>query len=100
MTTPESRLHIHPTADIHPTAYLEGQVTVGAFTRIDAGTILTGDITIGHHTLVRCNVTIRGNNVIGNYTHIYDNVNIEGGRPAKVGSSRAQVPDRSMIGDG
>ncbi len=27
-------------------------------------------------------------------------MNIEGGRPAKVGSSRAQVPDRSIIGDG
>lgn len=95
----ERKLEIHPTADVHPTALLEGTVRVGAFTRIDAGTIITGNVTIGHHTLIRCNVTIRGGNTIGNYTHIYDNVNIEGGRPAKLGSSTAEVPDRSVIGD-
>lgn len=96
----KSNTNIHPTADIHPSVILEGRVTVGAYTKIDAGTIVTGNVTIGHHTLIRCNVTIRGTNKIGNYTHIYDNVNIEGGRPAKVGSSRAEVPDRSIIGDG
>jgi carbonic anhydrase/acetyltransferase-like protein (isoleucine patch superfamily) len=95
-----SGINIHPTADVHPSVILEGRVTVGPYTKIDAGTIITGNATIGHHTLIRCNVTIRGTNKIGNYTHIYDNVNIEGGRPAKVGSSRAQVPDRSIIGDG
>ncbi|OHB67426.1 MAG: hypothetical protein A2Y76_03870 [Planctomycetes bacterium RBG_13_60_9] len=92
--------NIDPTADIHPSVILEGKVTVGAYTKIDAGTIITGNVTIGHHTLIRCNVTIRGTNQIGNYTHIYDNVNIEGGRPAQVGGSRAEVPDRSIIGDG
>ena len=49
---------------------------------------------------VRCNVVIRGRNRIGNYVHIYDNVCIEGGRPALVGSSTAEVPDQSIIGDG
>jgi len=93
-------MNLDPTADIHPSVILEGKVTVGAFTRIDSGTILTGNVTIGHHTLIRCNTVIRGTNVIGNYTHIYDNVNIEGGRPAKVGGSKAQTPDRSIIGDG
>lgn len=96
----KSGINIHPTADVHPSVILEGKVTVGPYTRIDIGTIITGNVTIGHHTLIRCNVTIRGTNKIGNYTHIYDNVNIEGGRPAKVGSSSAQVPDRSIIGDG
>ncbi len=95
-----SGIDIHATADVHPSVILEGKVTVGPYTKIDAGTIITGNVTIGHHSLIRCNVTIRGANVIGNYTHIYDNVNIEGGRPAQVGSSRAQVPDRSIIGDG
>jgi len=95
-----SGIDIHPTADVHPSVILEGRVTVGPYTKIDAGTIITGNVTIGHHTLIRCNVTIRGTNAIGNYTHIYDNVNIEGGRPAQVGSSRAQVPDQSIIGDG
>jgi carbonic anhydrase/acetyltransferase-like protein (isoleucine patch superfamily) len=92
-------INIHPTADVHPSVILEGKVAVGPYTKIDAGTIITGNVTIGHHTLIRCNVTIRGRNDVGNYTHIYDNVNIEGGRPAKVGSSRAKVPDRSIIGD-
>jgi carbonic anhydrase/acetyltransferase-like protein (isoleucine patch superfamily) len=96
----KSGINIHPTADVHPSVILEGRVTVGAYTKIGAGTIITGNVTVGHHTLIQCNVTIRGTNKIGNYTHIYDNVNIEGGRPAKVGSSRAQVPDRSIIGDG
>jgi carbonic anhydrase/acetyltransferase-like protein (isoleucine patch superfamily) len=90
---------IDPTADIHPSVILEGKVTVGAFTKIGAGTVITGNVTIGHHSLVQCNVTIRGRNEIGNYTHIYDNVCIEGGRPANVGSSTAEVPDRSIIGD-
>jgi carbonic anhydrase/acetyltransferase-like protein (isoleucine patch superfamily) len=44
-------------------------------------------------------VVIRGRNTIGNYVHIYDSVCIEGGRPALVGSSTAEVPDRSIIGD-
>jgi carbonic anhydrase/acetyltransferase-like protein (isoleucine patch superfamily) len=97
---PTSGMNVDPTADIHPSVIMEGKVTVGPYTKIDAGTILTGNITIGHHSLIRCNVTIRGTNTIGNYTHIYDNVNIEGGRPAKVGGSRAEVPDTSIIGDG
>ncbi len=97
---PNAGMNIDPTADIHPSVIMEGRVTVGPYTKIDAGTILTGNITIGHHTLIRCNVTIRGTNTIGSYTHIYDNVNIEGGRPAKVGGSRAEVPDTSIIGDG
>jgi carbonic anhydrase/acetyltransferase-like protein (isoleucine patch superfamily) len=91
--------NIDPTADVHPSVILEGTVTIGAFTKIGAGTVITGNVTIGHHSLVQCNVTIRGRNEIGNYTHIYDNVCIEGGRPAKVGSSTAEEPDRSIIGN-
>ena len=99
MAQKKNGINIHPTADIHPTVLLEGKVTIGPFTKIDAGTIITGNVTIGHHTLIRCNVVIRGSNTIGNYTHIYDSVCIEGGRPAEVGSSTAEVPDRSIIGN-
>ena len=91
--------NIHPTADIHPSVVLDGTVTVGAYTRIDAGTVLTGNVSIGHHTLIRCNVTVRGNVKIGNYTHIYDNVCIEGGRPAKLWSTMNDERDQAMIGD-
>ena len=94
-----SEIKIHPTADVHPSVILEGKVTIGAYTKIDAGTVITGNVTIGHHTLVRCTVVIRGRNTIGNYTHIYDSVCIEGGRPALAGSSLAEVPDASIIGD-
>ena len=90
---------IHPTADIHPSVILEGHVTVGAYTRIDAGTVLTGNVTIGNHTLIRCNVTVRGNVKIGNYTHIYDNVCIEGGRPAELWSTVNEERDQAIIGD-
>jgi len=95
----KSGIDVHPTADVHSTVLLEGNVTIGPFTKIDSGTIISGNVTIGHHTLVRCNVVIRGTNTIGDYVHIYDSVCIEGGRPAKVGSSTAEVPDRSIIGD-
>jgi len=92
-------LNIHETADIHPSVILEGNITIGAFTTVDAGSVLTGNITIGHHSLVRCNVTIRGTHQIGNFTHIYDNVCMEGGRPAGVGGAQTTKPDRSIIGD-
>lgn len=91
--------NIHPTADIHPSVILAGKVTVGAYTKIDAGTVLTGNITIGHHSLIRCNVTVRGMVKIGNYTHVYDNVCIEGGRPANMGSTTNETPDRAIIGN-
>jgi acyl-[acyl carrier protein]--UDP-N-acetylglucosamine O-acyltransferase len=84
---------------VHPSVILEGRVVIGAYTKVDAGTVITGEVTIGHHTLVRCNVVIRGRNRIGSYTHIYDSVCIEGGRPASVGSSQACEPDQSAIGD-
>jgi predicted DNA-binding protein with PD1-like motif/carbonic anhydrase/acetyltransferase-like protein (isoleucine patch superfamily) len=92
-------VNIHPTARVHPTAILEGRVTVGACSKIFAGAVITGDVTIGHHTMVHCNATLRGTMRIGNLTHIYDNVNIEGGRPAGAGSSTAEVPDQAIIGD-
>ena len=99
MAQEEVGIRIDPTAEVHPSVIVEGRVIIGAYTKIDAGTVITGDVTIGHHTLVRCNVVIRGRNTIGNYTHIYDSVCIEGGRPAKVGSSQAEEPDRAIIGD-
>jgi carbonic anhydrase/acetyltransferase-like protein (isoleucine patch superfamily) len=96
----ENKLNIDPTALVHSTAILEGNITIGAFTQIGAGTVLTGTITIGHHTLVECNVVIRGNNKIGDWCHIYDLVNIEGGRPGNhLGGVTSEVPDSSTIGN-
>lgn len=91
--------NIDETAEIHPSVIMEGNITIGAFTKVDAGTVLMGDIEIGHHSLIRCNVVIRGPNRIGNFTHIYDNVLIEGGRPGKVGGVLCDEADQSIIGD-
>lgn len=98
MVEENSGIKIHPTAEIHPTVLLEGDITIGEFTTIGAGTIISGNVVIGHHTLIHCNVVIRGRNRIGNYVHIYDNVLIERGRPAEA-SSTNEVPDQSIIGD-
>ncbi len=92
-------VNMDETADVHPSVVLEGNITIGKFTKIGAGTVITGNVTIGHHTLIQCNVVIRGHNTIGNWVHIYDLVCIEGGRPARVGGSAAEEPDRSLIGD-
>jgi carbonic anhydrase/acetyltransferase-like protein (isoleucine patch superfamily) len=94
--------HIHPTAEVHPSAILEGKVTLGAFTRVGAGTVITGTVTIGHHCIIRCNATIRGRVDIGNFVHIYDNVCIEGGRPDPAimpGSQTNAEADRCIIGN-
>lgn len=98
MAQENSGIKIHPTAEVHPTVLLEGDITIGEFTRIESGTIITGNVTIGHHTFIQCNVVVRGRNRIGNYVHIYDNVCIERGRPAEA-SSTADMPDQSIIGD-
>jgi carbonic anhydrase/acetyltransferase-like protein (isoleucine patch superfamily) len=93
-------VNIDPTAFVHPSVILEGNIDIGPYAYIDIGSILKGNVTVGDHTLIRCNVTIRGRVTIGSYTHIYDNVNIEGGRPAKpMGGSLAEVADQAIIGD-
>lgn len=93
------KIVIDPTAEVHPSVILEGNITVGKYTKINAGTVIMGNVTIGDYTRIECNVAIRGTSKIGSWVHIYDLVNIEGGRPAKVGGSTAQVRDQSIIGD-
>jgi carbonic anhydrase/acetyltransferase-like protein (isoleucine patch superfamily) len=93
-------IRIDPTANVHPTAVLEGSVTIGAYTRVGAHSVLTGDVTVGHHVNIQCAVVFRGHVEIGNYTHVYDLVNIEGGRPkGPLGSSLATDDERAIVGD-
>ena len=92
--------NIDPTAEIHPSAIIEGEVTIGAFSTVGAGTVITGRITIGHHCNICCNVVLRGPIIIGNWVHIYDLVNIECGRPGNnAGGVTSVEPDHSIIGD-
>ena len=54
---PASALNIDPKADVHPTAVLMGNITVGPYTWIGPKVVIEGDVTIGHH------VNILGNAV-------------------------------------
>jgi carbonic anhydrase/acetyltransferase-like protein (isoleucine patch superfamily) len=98
---------------VHPSAVLEGTVTLGEYSWVAEGALLKGDITIGDgsyigersvlsgritvgsHTRIQIGVVIRGTNTIGSYVNIYDLVNIEGGRPKGYHGS----DDRSIIAD-
>ncbi len=94
-------INVNPNAYVHPSVIMEGNITIGEYTRVGAGTVLLGNVTIGHHCVIECNVVIRGNNTIGNWVHIYDLVNIEGGRPGDLkGGVTSKEPDRSIIGNG
>jgi carbonic anhydrase/acetyltransferase-like protein (isoleucine patch superfamily) len=93
-------IEIDPTAFVHPTAVLEGNVVIGAYSEVGAGCILTGNVTIGHHTWLLCGIVLRGTIAVGNYVHIYDLANIEGGRPKMpIGSSTAKEAETAVIGD-
>jgi carbonic anhydrase/acetyltransferase-like protein (isoleucine patch superfamily) len=93
-------ISIDPTANIHPTAILEGNVVIGPYSEVGAGCILTGKIVIGHHTSLRCGIVLRGKITVGNYVNIYDLVNVEGGRPkAPIGTSTAKENEEALIGD-
>ncbi|HUU53463.1 MAG TPA: hypothetical protein VMY87_00965 [Armatimonadota bacterium] len=102
---------VHASAYVHPSALLEGDITIGEECFVGAGAllsgtvvvgngcylgercVLTGDIRVGDHTLVQIATVIRGWHRIGSYVNIYDLVNIEGGRPYE------ESGDRSIIGD-
>ncbi len=96
---PETKpgINIHETAYVDPSAVLQGNVTVGAWSRIGAGTVISGSVTIGEHTSIYLNCAIRGRATIGNYVQIYDLVNIEGGRAA--GRGTCKDGDVTIISD-
>ena len=98
MTQRSNKVQVDETADVHPSAILEGNVTIGKWSIVGAGTVIVGDVTIGDHTWICCNVVIRGRNRIGNYVHIYDQVCVEGGRGAGLGTN--EEADESIIDDG
>ena len=90
---------IDPTADIHPNAYFEGRVRVGAYCRIDAGAVVTGDVTIGDHTVIRCNATLNGSIAVGANCHIFESASIRGGTPGKPAVAQSYRDAKTVIGD-
>jgi phenylacetic acid degradation protein len=94
----KSEIKIHPTTYVHPSAILEGTITIGKYCRIGAGTIIDGTVTIGDYTTIFLNNAIRGWGIkIGSYVNIFDNANIESGRN---GEEAAFIGDYCWINHG
>src|ERR1039457_7631639 len=80
---PASALNIDPKADVHPTAVLMGNITVGPYTRIGPKVVIEGDVTIGHHVNILGNAVIHGDRLtIRNYVRIDYGARVLDGRPA------------------
>ena len=63
-------LDIAPDAYVHPTAVLNGKITVKSNAVVDAGSILSGEITIGEDARVAINAVIKGAVSVGEKTNI------------------------------
>jgi carbonic anhydrase/acetyltransferase-like protein (isoleucine patch superfamily) len=100
---PASALNIDPKADIHPSAVLMGNVTVGAHTKIGPKAVIQGDVTIGHHVniLGSAIVSAEGGDklTVGNYVRIDYGAVVVSGRPAAPGIAANSVRDQSYIRD-
>jgi carbonic anhydrase/acetyltransferase-like protein (isoleucine patch superfamily) len=92
--------NVDPKADIHPTAVLIGNVTVGAHTRIGPKVVIQGDVTIGHHVNILGQAVIQaGKLTIGNYVKIDYGSRIVAGRPAAPGITANTAADQMYIRD-
>ena len=92
--------HIDAKAEIHPTAVLMGDVTVGPYTRIGPKAVIQGNITIGAHTNILGNVVIQaGRASIGNYVRIDYGARVLAGRPAVPGVGTNGAADEAYVRD-
>jgi carbonic anhydrase/acetyltransferase-like protein (isoleucine patch superfamily) len=92
---------VHETSYVHPSALLEGNVDVGAWSRIEAGVVVVGDVTIGEHVTIYPNCVLRGTIEVGDYSQIYDCVCIEGGRGGPFRKWMASDQDeKTVLGEG
>ena len=92
--------NIDPKADVHPTAVLMGNVTVGPYTRIGPKVVIQGDVTIGHHVNILGETTINADKLtIGNYVRIDYGSRVVAGRPAAAGIAANTEPDQTYIKD-
>lgn len=62
---------IHETAKIHPSAVIEGNVTIGANASVGPFTYITGNVSIGEGTEVMSHVVIKGDTTIGKDNRIF-----------------------------
>ncbi|GEM78661.1 MULTISPECIES: acyl-ACP--UDP-N-acetylglucosamine O-acyltransferase [Vibrio] len=62
---------IDPTAKIHPTAVIEGNVKIGANTTVGPFTYISGDVEIGEDNEIMSHVVIKGLTKIGNGNRVF-----------------------------
>lgn len=63
---------IDPTADIHPSAIIEGKIKIGKNSQIGKNVIIKGNTIIGNNTTIDYGAIIEGNTIIGDNTTITD----------------------------
>jgi len=94
---------------IHPTAFLAGDVEIGAGTFVGAGVIINANVKIGKHVILNTGVIIEHDVVIEDYAHICPGSIITGGchigEGVLIGAGSTLIPsvrvgDWSLIGAG
>ncbi len=97
---PAGVLKINPKADVHPTAVLMGNITIGSYTKIGPKVVIQGDVTIGHHVNILGNAVISADKlVISNYVRIDYGAVVVDGRSVAPGITVNDIPDRLYIQD-
>ena len=76
---------------IHPRAYVDETVKIGAGSLVCAGTTIQIDASIGVHTIINTNASVDHDCVIGDFVHIAPGVNLAG---------NVSVDNGSMVGIG
>jgi len=93
-------VRVDPKAEIHPTAVLMGNITVGPYTRIGPKVVIQGEVTIGHHVNILGQAVINADKLtIGNYVKIDYGSRVVAGRPAAPGITANTVADQAYIRD-
>ncbi|MGR5176000.1 acyl-ACP--UDP-N-acetylglucosamine O-acyltransferase [Vibrio parahaemolyticus] len=91
---------IHETAKIHPSAVIEGNVTIGANTTVGPFTYISGDVTIGINNEIMSHVVIKGKTTIGDDNRVFPQAVIgEENQDKKYGGEDTSVVvgDRNVI---
>ena len=103
------RLHIEWVSVVHPAAYVDPTVKLGAGAVVFAGAIVQPDTTIGEHVIINTAASIDHDCEIGDFVHIAPGVHLAGGikigRGSLVGIGSAAIPgirigERTTVGAG
>ncbi|MGV2989051.1 acyl-ACP--UDP-N-acetylglucosamine O-acyltransferase [Vibrio sp. E150_011] len=91
---------IHETAKIHPSAVIEGNVSIGANSTVGPFTYISGDVTIGANNEIMSHVVIKGNTILGDDNRVFPQAIIgEENQDKKYGGedTRVIVGNRNVI---